>query len=49
MREALLAVLLVTACALVVRGVAFWSTPAAWIAGGVLVAGLAYLFLAETT
>lgn len=47
MREALLGILLFTAAALVVRGVALWSTPAAWVVAGLAVAGLAVLFLVE--
>ena len=47
MREALLALVLVTAAALVVVGVAMLYIPAAYVVAGVLVAGLGYLFLAE--
>lgn len=47
MREALLALVLVTAAALVVAGVAMLFAPAAYIVAGVLVAALGWLFLVE--
>lgn len=47
MREALLALVLVTAAALVVAGVAMLFIPAAYVVAGLLVAALGYLFLAE--
>lgn len=47
MREALLALVLIVACALVVAGVSMLFVPAAYIVGGLLVAALGYLFLAE--
>lgn len=47
MREALLALILVTSAALVVSGVAMLFLPAAYIVGGVLVAALGWLFLVE--
>lgn len=46
-REALLALALIAATALIVRGVAVWSHGAALIVAGVLVAALAALFLVE--
>lgn len=46
-REALLALVLVTAAALIVAGVAMLYVPAAYVVSGLLVAGLGYLFLAE--
>lgn len=47
MREALLAFVLSVAASLVVIGVALWSIPAAFVAAGVLCAGLGALFLVE--
>ncbi|HMV75564.1 MAG TPA: hypothetical protein PKB00_13400 [Microthrixaceae bacterium] len=47
LREAVLAIILIGASALVVDGVAGWSVPAAKIVGGILAAGLAVLFLVE--
>lgn len=47
MREALFALILVTAAALVVAGVAMVYVPAAYVTAGVLVAGIGYLFLVE--
>ena len=47
MREVLLALILIVAAALVVQGVAMLFVPAAYVVGGILVAGLGYLFLAE--
>lgn len=47
MREALLALVLIVAAALVVAGIHMLFVPAAYMAGGVLIAGLGYLFLAE--
>ncbi|MCF6376908.1 hypothetical protein L2K70_04770 [Nocardioides KLBMP 9356] len=47
MREALLALVLIVAGALVVAGVSMLFVPAAYIVGGLLVAALGYLFLAE--
>lgn len=47
MREALLGAALLTATGLVVRGVALWSAPAAWIVAGLLLALLATVFLTE--
>jgi hypothetical protein len=46
-REALLALVLVTAAALVVAGVAMLFTPAAYVVAGALVAALGWLFLVE--
>lgn len=43
---ALLAVLLM-ACGLVTAGVAMWSVPAAFILGGVALAGVGVLFLRD--
>lgn len=47
MREALFALILTAAAALVVAGVAMLSVPAAYIVAGLLVAGIGYLFLVE--
>ena len=47
MREALLALVLVTAASLVVAGVAMLFVPAAYVVAGLLVAGIGYLFLVE--
>lgn len=47
MREALFALILVTAAALVVAGVAMVHVTAAYVTAGVLVAGIGYLFLVE--
>lgn len=47
MREALLALVLVTAATLVVAGVAMLFVPAAYVVAGVLVAALGWLFLVE--
>lgn len=47
-REATFALFLGIASALVVAGVAGWSTPAALIVGGVLLAGWSWLILADT-
>ena len=47
MREWVLAFLLALAAGLIVVGVASFSTGAAFIAGGVLLAALAWLLLAE--
>lgn len=47
MREVLLALVLILAAALVVSGIAMLFIPAAYVAAGVLVAALGYLFLAE--
>lgn len=46
-REALLALTLLTGATLVVRGVALWSVPTAYIVAGLLLAGIGYLFTAE--
>lgn len=46
-RELLLALGLVGGSALVVRGVALVSTPAAWILAGVVVVAMTWLFLTE--
>lgn len=47
MREALLALLLAAAGVLVVIGVAQWSTGAAWLVGGVLLAGWSVIAIRE--
>lgn len=47
MREALLALVLVTAATLVVAGVAMLFVPAAYVVAGVIVAALGWLFLVE--
>lgn len=47
MREVLLALVLVSAAALVVAGIAIVYTPAAFVVAGVLVAAIGYLFLTE--
>jgi hypothetical protein len=46
-RELLLLIVLATAAALVVRGVAGWDESAAYIVAGLLTAGLGVLFMAE--
>lgn len=46
-REVLLALIFIAACALVVAGVSMLFVPAAYITAGVLSAALGYLFLAE--
>lgn len=48
MRELAFLVVLVAAAACVVIGVAYWSTPVAWIVAGVLLAFLAWFGLADT-
>lgn len=47
LREALLAVFLLSGAALVVYGVGMWSVPSAYVLGGAFVAALGYLFTAE--
>lgn len=47
MRERMLVVLLAVAASLVVVGVAHFSTGAAFVASGLLLAGLAWLVLGE--
>lgn len=46
-REALLALVLIVAAALVVAGIHMLFVPAAYMVGGILLAALGYLFLAE--
>lgn len=48
MREALFALILIAAAALVVAGVAMVCIPAAYVVAGVLVAAIGYLFLVES-
>lgn len=47
MRELTLALLLAASAAAVIAGVAQFSPRCAWIVGGFLLAGLAWLFLGE--
>lgn len=46
-REWIFAVLLVVAGGFVVTGVSAWSSAAAWVAAGVLLAGWSWLVLGE--